>query len=77
MKLRYAPRARADISHIHDYITVHNARAATAVVRQIRATAELAGRYPGLGRKTDIADVRVLSTARYPISCTTATTVAT
>jgi plasmid stabilization system protein ParE len=36
------------------------------VVRQIRATAELAGRYPGLGRKTDIADVRVLSTARYP-----------
>jgi len=66
MKLRYAPRARADITHIHDYITVHNARAATAVVRQIRATADLVARYPALGRKTDIAGVRVLSTARYP-----------
>lgn len=39
MKLRYAPRARADIVHIHDYIAKHNARAATAVVRQIRTTA--------------------------------------
>jgi toxin ParE1/3/4 len=66
MKLRYAPRARADIVHIHDYIAQHNARAATAVIRQIRATARLLARYPGLGRETDIAGVRVLPTARYP-----------
>jgi plasmid stabilization system protein ParE len=66
MKLRYAPRAHADISHIHGYITQHNPRAATAVVRQIRATARLLARYPGLGRPTDISDVRVLPTARYP-----------
>jgi plasmid stabilization system protein ParE len=44
MKLRYAPRARADIAHIHDYIAQHNARAATAVIRQIRATARLLAR---------------------------------
>jgi toxin ParE1/3/4 len=66
MKLRYAPRARADISHIHDYIAVHNPRAATAVVEQVRATARLLARHPGLGRRTDIAGVRVLPTARYP-----------
>ena len=66
MKLRYAPRARADIAHIHDYIARHNARAATAVIRQIRSTARLLARYPGLGRETDIAGVRVLPTARYP-----------
>lgn len=66
MKLRYAPRARADIVHIHDYIAKHNARAATAVVRQIRTTCRLLARHPGLGRETDIAGLRVLPTARYP-----------
>ena len=66
MKLRYAPRARADIARIHDYIAAHNPRAATAVVRQIRATARLLARYPGVGRATDIVGVLVLPTARYP-----------
>jgi toxin ParE1/3/4 len=66
MKLRYAPRAHADISHIHEYIAQHNPRAATAVVRQIRTTARLVARYPGLGRETNIAAVRVLPTYRYP-----------
>jgi addiction module RelE/StbE family toxin len=66
MKLRYAPRARADISDIHDYIAQHNPRAATAVIRQIRATARLLGKYPGFGRQTDIPGVRMLPTVRYP-----------
>ena len=66
MRLRYAPRARADIAYIHHYIAAHNPRAATAVIRQIRSTARLLAKYPGLGRATDIAGVRVLPTARYP-----------
>lgn len=66
MRLRYAPRARADIANIHDYIAQHNTRAATAVSAQIRATAELLAQFPGLGRDTDIEGVRVLPTARYP-----------
>jgi toxin ParE1/3/4 len=66
MKLRYAPRAHADITHVYGYIAPHNPRAAKSVVRQIRATARLLARYPGLGRQTDISDVRVLPTARYP-----------
>jgi plasmid stabilization system protein ParE len=66
MKVRYSSRARDDINRIHDYIAAHNPRAATAVVRQIRTTCRLLGRHPGLGRQTQLADVRVISTARYP-----------
>lgn len=66
MRLRYAPRARSDIADIYDYISKHNPRAATAIIRAIRATANLLARYPGLGRDTDIAGIRVLTVARYP-----------
>lgn len=66
MKLRYAPRAHADIVHIHGYIAQHNRAAATSVVRQIRATGRLLAQYPGLGRETNIPGVRVFPTACYP-----------
>jgi toxin ParE1/3/4 len=66
MKLRYAPRAHADIAHIYRYIAQHNANAATSIIRQIRSTSRLLARYPGLGRETDIPGVRVFPTARYP-----------
>lgn len=66
MRLRYSRRAQNDIAQIHDYIAKHNKSAATAVVRQIQATSELLARYPGLGRETDIAGVRVFPIARYP-----------
>ena len=66
MRLWYAPRARRDIADIHEYIAKHNPRAATAVLRGIRATARLLARHPGLGRDTDHADIRVLAVARYP-----------
>jgi plasmid stabilization system protein ParE len=66
MKLRYSPRARADIADIHEYIAGHNKSAAAAVAQQIRSTSELLARYPGLGRETDISGVRVFPVARYP-----------
>ncbi len=66
MRLRYAPRAYADIAHIHSYIAQHNKSAATSVVRQIRSTSRLLVRHSGLGRETDILGVRVFPTARYP-----------
>ena len=66
MKLRFTPRARADIAHIHEYIAQHNNAAATSVVRQIRLTSSLLARHPALGRETDIPGVRVFPTARYP-----------
>jgi len=66
VRLRYAPRARSDITHIYQYIAQHNESAATAVVRQVRATCQLLARYPGLGRETDIPEVRVFPISRYP-----------
>jgi toxin ParE1/3/4 len=66
MKLRYARRARADIAGIHEYISEHSRRAATAVARQMRITCELIARYPGLGRETDIPGVRAFPVGRYP-----------
>jgi plasmid stabilization system protein ParE len=66
VKLRYSPRARSDIAHIHGYIANRSRSAARAVVRQIRSTSELLARYPGLGRKTDIPGVQVFPVARYP-----------
>ena len=41
MKLRYAPRAKADIADIHAYIADRNAKAATAVISRLKAAAEL------------------------------------
>ncbi|WP_442895528.1 type II toxin-antitoxin system RelE/ParE family toxin [Bradyrhizobium sp. AZCC 1719] len=66
MRLRYTPRARADIAEIYQHIAQYSPRAATAVIAQIRATSRLLSEYPGLGRETDISGVQVFSTAHYP-----------
>jgi plasmid stabilization system protein ParE len=66
VRLRYAPRAAKDIADIHQYIARHNESAATAVVRRIRATSRLLARFPGLGRETDIPEVRVFPISRFP-----------
>jgi addiction module RelE/StbE family toxin len=66
MKVRYAPRARNDIDEIAEYIQKDNPRAATAVVRQLRATGRLLGRHPELGRRTQHPSIRVKRAGRYP-----------
>jgi plasmid stabilization system protein ParE len=66
MRLRYAPRARADIAQIHAYIAEHNPKAATKVVRRIRETAGSLAKQPGLGRSSDIAGVRLFAVTPYP-----------
>ena len=66
MRLRFSPRAYADIVDIHEYIAQHSPQAATAVVTQIRITSLRLARYPSLGRETDVPGVRVFPTARYP-----------
>jgi plasmid stabilization system protein ParE len=66
MRLRYTPRARTDIDQIAAYIAKDNPRAATAVVRKIRATARSLARQPGLGRRTQQGDIRVIRAGHYP-----------
>lgn len=72
MKLRYSPRAKADIADIHAYIAERNPKAARSVVRRIRAVCNLLSRYPGLGRDADIPRIYVFPAAPYPylIYCT-------
>lgn len=66
MKLRYARRARTDIDGIYENISQHDRRAAGAVVRRIRAVSQLLVKYPGLGRPTDMAGVRVFPIVPFP-----------
>jgi len=66
MRVRYAPRARNDIARIHQYITERNPKAATQVVRKVRATGRSLGRHPRLGRQTQVPSIRVIGVARYP-----------
>ncbi|MEQ1672783.1 MAG: type II toxin-antitoxin system RelE/ParE family toxin [Hyphomicrobium sp.] len=66
MKVSYAPRARDDLSEIHGWLSERSTQAATTVISAIRDTARLIGEYPGIGRSTDIDDVKVLPVVRYP-----------
>ncbi|WP_442855147.1 type II toxin-antitoxin system RelE/ParE family toxin [Bradyrhizobium sp. CCGE-LA001] len=66
VKLRYARRARTDIDGIHEYISHHDQRAASAVVRRIQSASQLLAKYPGLGRGTDMVGVRVFPIVPFP-----------
>jgi toxin ParE1/3/4 len=66
VKLRYAWRARTDIDGIHEYVAQHDRRAASSVVRRIRSASQLLAKYPGLGRATDMAGVRVFPIVPFP-----------
>jgi plasmid stabilization system protein ParE len=68
MKVRYTPRAAADIEDIHAYIAERNPKASIAVVARIRQAIEGLGDFPGMGRMTDREDVRVLPVGVTPIS---------
>ena len=65
MKLTYSQRARRNIREIHDWFAGRSAKAANAVVKSIRNTAELIGEYPRIGRASDIEGVRVLPVVKY------------
>ena len=67
MKLRYSPRATADLVAIADYLTERNPFAARTVEVAIRKTIELLGEFSGSGRAlTQRPNVRVMPLARYP-----------
>ena len=68
MKVRYSPRATADIIAIADYLTERNRVAARAVDAAIRRTAsDLLAEFPGSGRVLkQRSNVRVMPVIRYP-----------
>lgn len=66
MRVRYSPRALAQLEEIHSYIRQHNPRAAVRVVERIEELCEKLGEFPGIGHLTDQAGVRALPVVRYP-----------
>ena len=53
MKVRYSPRALAQLEEIHTSIAEYNPRAAAAVVARIQDLCEKLGEFPGMGAATD------------------------
>jgi toxin ParE1/3/4 len=66
MKVTYSLRAAAQLDAIFAYLEEVNPRAAKAVVDHIKATANLLGTFPWMGRPTDEKDVRLRVDTRYP-----------
>jgi toxin ParE1/3/4 len=66
MKVRYSPRARADLDQIHSYLNERSPVAATAVLRRIRDRIDRLAELPLMAPITELAGVRGLSIMRYP-----------
>jgi toxin ParE1/3/4 len=60
MKVRWTPRALAQLEAIHAYIAVENRAAAAKVIAGIRNTAAMLADFPAAGEQTDRGDVRTI-----------------
>jgi toxin ParE1/3/4 len=66
VRLRFTPRAIADIDRIHEYISRRSPRGAANVVARIRDTGALLAMWPGAGQKTNMESIMKQSIGRYP-----------
>jgi len=65
MRLRFTPRAVADLISIADYIRERNPQAALSVRAAILESLRLLLQFPKLGREQSVEGVRKLVTRRY------------
>ena len=65
MKIRLSRRAERDLSAIADYVGALNPRAAASIGRAIRASLELIGLHPRVGRPQQDSDLLKLVVPRY------------
>lgn len=66
MKARYSRRALAQIAEIERMIAADSPLVASAFVRRMETLAALLARHPEIGRRTSLAEVRVVPARRYP-----------
>jgi toxin ParE1/3/4 len=66
MKVRFSRRALIQIKEISNYIAADNPRTAENVEHRLETLAAQLGRYPAMGRRTSLANVRVFSVRPYP-----------
>ena len=65
MKLRFTPRAVADLTATADYLRERNPTAAASVRAAILESLQLLLRFPRLGRTQSVQGVRKLVTRKY------------
>jgi len=66
MRMRLTPRAYNDLAAILDYIDTRSPQGARNVKRTIQKTLDLIAQAPEAGRRSGVADTRVLSAGKYP-----------
>jgi toxin ParE1/3/4 len=66
MRIRYTPRAFADLDVIRTYISQHNPAAAGRVIALIEKVVVRLGDFPESGQRTDDLDAWIVFSARYP-----------
>jgi toxin ParE1/3/4 len=66
MKLVWLPRAIADLQQARAYIAEHDPQAARAVAQKIRTLVARLKTRPGMGRPTEIDDIRKISVPGLP-----------
>ena len=65
-KIRYRPRAVAQLDAIAGNLEEENPAAAKRVVQRIKRSIERLARLPYSSRRTEIEGIRVLAVVRYP-----------
>jgi toxin ParE1/3/4 len=66
MRIRYTPRALAELEAIFDYLYDRSPSAATAVLKTIRARIAQLEHYPFIGVPTKKPGTRSLTVTQYP-----------
>src|SRR5262245_27109332 len=66
MRVRFTPRATADLAEIADYLRVRNPAAAQRVRANILKSLEVLATFPYIGRRQVQEPVRKLGVRRYP-----------
>ncbi len=66
LSVRLTPRAITDLEDIRAYLEPRSPQGAENVRRSIEQTIDTLSDFPGLGRGTDIPDIRVLPVVFYP-----------
>jgi plasmid stabilization system protein ParE len=65
LRVRLTPRAITDLEDIRAYLEARGPQGAENVRRNIEQTIDTLSGFPGLGRGTDIPDIRVLPVVFY------------
>ena len=66
MRIRYTPRALADLNRIHSYVAERNPSAAERVVGVVEKRVKGLNDHPEIGYRSDETDVRIILAIPYP-----------